>query len=324
MKHLKALCALTTAALILTTLPAIAAELPKADLALNWKPEPEFGGFYEASLEKLYQKAGIEITVLPGGAGQPVAQMVAGKKVKYGIVAADELILARAQGAKLVALFAVYQEDPHGFMVHPDRKIKNLKELFQSEGTIALQKGLPFTLWLEKQYAPLKAQIVPYTGGITQFLSSAKGDKQFSQQCFVFSEPLAARREKITPKTFMVSESGFNPYLAVLVTHEDVIAQERSQVEAVMKGTKEGWEHYLKDPKKTNATMQKLNPSMDLETFHEASKAQMPFVQNKDTKRHGLGYMTETRWKTLYDQLIELKLVKAGMKPTEFFYPAAR
>ncbi|MBS1958361.1 MAG: ABC transporter substrate-binding protein [Bdellovibrionales bacterium] len=320
MKPLKA----TAVALIITALSAHAVELPKAELALNWKPEPEFGGFYEAALEKLYDKAGIEVTVLPGGAGQPVAQMVAGKKVKYGIVAADELILARAQGAKLVALFAVYQDDPQGFMLHPDRKVKNLKDLFQSKGTIALQKGLPYTLWLEKQYAPIKAQIVPYTGGITQFLASAKGDKSFAQQCFIFSEPIAARREKVNPKTFMISESGFNPYLSVLVTHEDVITQERSQVEAVMKGTKEGWEHYLKDPKKTNVAMQKLNPSLDLDTFNEASKAQMPFVQSKDTKKYGLGVMTEARWKTLYDQLIALKLVKEGMKPSEFFYHPVR
>ena len=101
------------------------------ELALNWKPEPEFGGFYQALKLKAYDKAGMKLSILPGGAGQPVTQMVAGKKALFGIAAADEVILARAQGAKVVALFAVYQTDPQGFMVHPERNFKSLQEVFQ-------------------------------------------------------------------------------------------------------------------------------------------------------------------------------------------------
>lgn len=287
----------------------------KGEIALNWKPEPEFGGFYEASLKGIYKKAGLDLTILPGGAGQPVAQMVAGKKARYGIVAADELILARANGAKIVALFAVYQNNPQGFMVRPERKIKTLKELFQSEGIIALQKGLPYTLWLEKQYSPYKAKIVPYTGGITQFIQ----DPQYSQQCFVFSEPIAARREKIQTQTLMISESGFNPYLAVLVAHEDIVAQNEVEVKALVKATREGWEKYLKAPGLTNVEMQKMNPSLDLATFDEAAKLQKEFIQTAQTKKAGLGSMTLERWKKLYEQLIELKLVKPGLDPQNFF-----
>ena len=62
------------------------------DLALNWKPEPEFGGFYEAFLNHFYEKNGLKTQILPGGAGQPVTQMVAAKKVTFGIAAADEVI----------------------------------------------------------------------------------------------------------------------------------------------------------------------------------------------------------------------------------------
>jgi NitT/TauT family transport system substrate-binding protein len=301
--------------MFLSFLTSVTASAAASELALNWKPEPEFGGFYEAALNKLYEKAGAEIKILPGGAGQPVAQMVAGGKVRYGIVAADELILARAQGAKLVALFSVYQNDPQGFMVRKDRKIGSLKELFQSEGTIALQKGLPYTLWIEKQYAPLKARIVPYTGGVSQFLT----DPNYAQQCFIFSEPIAARREKQDSKTFLISESGFNPYLAVLVTHEEALTKNAAEVKAVVKATREGWERYLKSPKATNVEMQKLNPSMDLGTFDEAARLQAEFIETKDAKKGGLGMMTAERWKKLYEQLVELKLVKAGMDPQAFF-----
>jgi len=285
------------------------------DLALNWKPEPEFGGFYEAYFKKLYEKAGLKTSILPGGAGQPVPQMVAGKKVTFGIAAADEVILARSQGAKIVALFAVYQNDPQGFMVHPEKGIKSLKELFQSEGIIALQKGLAYTLWIEKVYAPIKAKLVPYTGGITSFLQ----DKTFSQQCFITAEPIAARREKLNPKTFLISESGFNPYLTVVIAHEDTLKNEPDVVGRFLKATREGWTSYLKDGASTNLEMQKLNPSMDLETFKESARIQKEFIETAETRKKGLGVMSKARWERLYQQMVELKLVPSGMDVTQLF-----
>jgi NitT/TauT family transport system substrate-binding protein len=285
------------------------------DLALNWKPEPEFGGFYEADLGGHFKKAGLEIRVLPGGAGQPVTQMVAAKKVEYGIAAADEVILARNQGAKVVALFAVYQEDPQGFMVHEDRGIRSLKDLFKTPGKVALQKGLPYTLWLEKLYAPVVPTLVPYTGGIISFLK----DREYSQQCFITSEPIAARREGRKPKTFLISESGFNPYLAVVIAHEDRVSAEAARVRSFIAATREGWKAYLSSPQKTNAAMQKLNPSMDLATFEEAARIQKPFIETPETRKKRLGIMTVSRWERLYGQLRELGLVKPGMKVSEFF-----
>ncbi len=286
------------------------------ELALNWKPEPEFGGFYEALLKGYYEKVGLKINILPGGAGQPVAQMVAAKKVKYGIASAPEVILARSQGAKIVAIFSVYQHNPQGFMVHPERKIKGLKELFQTEGTIALQKGLPYTEWLEKKYAPIKATIVPYTGGVSSYIQS----KNFSQQCFVFSEPIAARREKQDSQTLLISESGWDPYTAVVIVHEDTLRNEPEIARKFTNATQKGWVSYVKSPRETNIQMQKINPSLDLATFDEAAQLQVVFVEPAGMKEQDLGLMKLARWTQLYEQMQELKLVSSKMNPADFFY----
>ena len=285
------------------------------DLALNWKPEPEFGGFYEALFSKGYENAGLAVRILPGGAGQPVTQMVAGKKVAFGIAAADEVILARANGARITALFAVYQNDPQGFMVHEKNKAKSLKELFQSEGTIALQKGLPYSLWIEKHYAPIKAKLVPYTGGIVSFLR----DSSFSQQCFLTSEPIAAQREKVLVRTFPISDSGFNPYLAVVIAHEDTLKTDPGMVARFLDATRKGWEAYLKDPARTNREMQKMNPTLDLATFAESAEIQKKFISTPETRKSGIGSMNRDRWSKLYEQLVEVKLAPSGMDVALFY-----
>src|SRR5687767_1535277 len=79
----------------------------KVTIQLNWKPEPQFGAFYTA--KELAQKHGIEIDVVPGGVGTPTVQMVAAGKVPFAVVSADEVVIARSNGADVVALLAVYQ-----------------------------------------------------------------------------------------------------------------------------------------------------------------------------------------------------------------------
>src|SRR5713101_6332308 len=99
----------------------------KIRLALNWKPEPDFGGFYAAP----YQKYGLDVEILPGGAGTPTIQMVGAGSAEFGIVAADELVVARSQGNDVVALFAVFQNNPQGIMVHASRKLTSLGDVFK-------------------------------------------------------------------------------------------------------------------------------------------------------------------------------------------------
>lgn len=284
-------------------------------LALNWKPEPEFGGFYEALRAGIFEKNQIKLKIIPGGAGQPVVQMLGAKNIEFGIVAADEIVLSQQRGSRVVALFTVYQDNPQGFMVHPERSFKSLKEMFQSEGVVALQKGQPYSEWLLKKYAPIKAKIVPYTGGISLFLK----DPQYSQQCFVTSEPLLVTKSKTLSKTFLISESGFNPYIVVLAAHEDYVQQHSDLVKRFIKASREGWIQYQKNPSKTNELMSKLNPSLDLEIMNQMTVEQNAFVFPNGFNKSAIGSMQESRWKEMNSQLKEIGLITKNLDPLNFF-----
>src|SRR5438552_11784011 len=105
----------------------------KIRLALNWKPDPQFGGFYTAP----FQKHGLDVEILPGGAGTPTIQMVGAGSAEFGVVSADELVVARSQGNDVVALFAVFQNNPQGIMAHASRKLTSLADVLKG-GTVAL------------------------------------------------------------------------------------------------------------------------------------------------------------------------------------------
>ncbi len=286
-------------------------------LALNWKPEPQFGGFYTAELLKLDVKNGVQLQIQPGGAGTPVVQMVSAGQVDFGIASADEVILSQANGSDVVALFAVYQTNPQAIMARADRGFKSLAEVFQNDGTVAMQKGLPYAVFLQRKYEKgMKVKVVPYVGGISNFLA----DPKHSQQCFVTSEPLLAKAKGVDATSFLVAESGYNPYTTVLISRRSFLKANSQLTQAMVSAVREGWLRYLTDEKAaavTHTRMHELNPALDMETFRSSAQAQKSLIMPE--KAADLGRMSERRWADLQDQLFDMKILTKRVPVLDLF-----
>jgi len=317
MRSLAALAVLAALACGRDEKPAAPAGTPPATpmrLAFNWKPEPEFGGIYEAKRSGLFAERGIALE-LTGGPGAPVVQMVEAGKVELGIAAADEVVLARDRGGDVVAVFATYQTNPQGIMAHASRGAASLSDLFAGSGTLAVEPGLPYVKWFEKHYDLSKWKVVPYGYSVAPFLS----DPKMAQQVFVTAEPIAAKRQGADPKVFLIAESGFDPYAAVVITTGAYWKAHPDRVAAAVVALRAGWRAYLDDPGPANAAMGALNKEMDAETFRLAAEAQKPLVEDDFAKQHGVGAMSLDRWAELAKQLRDLGLVDHDVDPAKCF-----
>jgi NitT/TauT family transport system substrate-binding protein len=283
----------------------------KVSIALNWVPEPEFGGIYAARESGAFAKHDLDVDIKPGGAGAPTWQQVASGKVEFGVASADEVVIARANGADIVAFFTIYQICPQGIMVHESRGLKSIGDVFSNPGTLAMEVGLPYGKFLQKKFGFDKIKRIPYDGGIGNFLA----DKNFSQQCFVFSEPLIARKQGSDPQTFLISDAGYNPYTGVVIVSGDYARKNTKVVSEMAEALRDGWRAYLDDPKPANAVMGKINKTMDQETFAAVAEAQKPLVETDETKKNGLGTMTTDRWEELVKQLIDIGVVDGSKAP---------
>jgi NitT/TauT family transport system substrate-binding protein len=302
--------------LLLALLLACAAACARSDdaslaLALNWKPEPEFGGLFEAERIGAFARRGIGVE-RTGGPGAPVVQMVTAKQVALGIASADEVVMARDRGSDVVAVFATYQTSPQGLMTHAARGLDSLEALFAAPGTLAVEPGLPYVKFLEKRYGFAALTVVPYGYSITPFLS----DPALTQQVFVTAEPIAARRAGADPKVFLIADSGYDPYAAVVIAHGDTLREEAARVAAFVAALREGWHGYLADPAPANQLMAPLNPEMDAEAFRLAAEAQERLIE---APGGAVGTMRAERWATLAHQLQELGLVKEALPPERYF-----
>jgi len=300
----------------LKTVPALSiltacSKSTKLKLALNWKPEPEFGGFYAAD----YSKHGLALDILPGGTGTPTVQMVGAGSVDFGIVSADEIILARSRGNDVVALFAVFQDSPTGIMAHASRNLNSIGDVLK-DGTLALESGLPFARLLKRKFGFSHVKIVPSPGGdITSFLH----DEKFAQQCYLTSEPIAARRQGAEVTVFAVSEIGYDPYTTVLAVSGESLRKNPDRAKAMVAAVREGWQSYLDNPKAVNQQMHQLNPTMDLDTFAQIAEVQKPFLETDATRRNGLGTMSVQRWEKLIAQFKDLGDISQTIPAQECF-----
>lgn len=300
--------------LILLSFSVHAANI-KTKIALNWKPEPEFGGFYEGNQKGIYSKAGFDVEILEGGSGTPTPQLLLSGQVNYAIVSSEEIFLNndRDPKRKLVAVYSVFEKSPYMIMAHSSQNMKDLKSVFQNKDmTISLQKGLPYVEFLTQKFAPVKAQIVPYSGGISVFEKNEK----FAQQGFITSEFLIAQNQKLNPKAWLVADEGFNPYIAVLAVREDFLLKNKAQVQKIVEATRESWNSYMKAPEVTNKIMHEKNPSMSLEMMNQSQVKMKDLMKFEPLK---MGQMSKDRWKSQGEQMQNLKLISKTPETDKFF-----
>ncbi len=272
------------------------------ELALNWFPEAEHGGFYEALVNKHYEKENLKVKILAGGPGVPVLQQVATSRVAYGVVNADDVLNAVASGADVVAIYAPMQTNPRCIMVHEESGIEKISDI--KNMTLAMSARPSFRHWLTAKNKFEGVKIVPYPPNIMVFLK----DKKFAQQAYNIAEPFTARSKGAKPKVLMLSDLGFNPYASVLITTNKRIREKPEEVKAMIKASITGWENYIKEPTKTNAHIHSLNEGMTLDILKFGAEELKALVKPIDKNVPANGMIYE-RWKILADQLKEAKLV---------------
>lgn len=274
------------------------ATLAKVQLALNWFPEAEHGGFYTAQIKGLYASRGVDVEILGGGPDAPVIQRVASGQVPFGVTNADGVLNARAAKADIVALMAPYQVNPRCIVVHESSGIESIEQL--ANLTLALSQRPAFSHFLRWKYEFPGVTIVPYHGSVSPLISDAR----YAVQGYCFSEPVIARQHGARVRALMVSDTGFNPYASLLITRRELVEGKPDLVRALTQASVEGWRHYLREPEQPNALIKKLNPQIDMEVLQEGARQSVPLVLDATARSRGLGYMELGRWKQLRDQMV--------------------
>ena len=273
---------------------------------LNWYPEVEHGGVYQAVADGTYEAAGLDVEIRPGGRATPVGPELLRGRSQFAITNADDVVLFRAQGADIVAVLAAVQDHPRCLLVRADSGVKSFDDL--GGMTLQRQAGRPFLTFLERRGLLDGVLQVPYHNSVAAMVT----DPKVAVQAYSIAEPLLAEQQGLEVRTLMVSELGWNPYSSVLVTTGELIRSEPEKVARFVEATRRGWQAYFENAAAGNAAILAANQhGMTAEVLKFGSEQMRPLAM-PEADPQTLGQMELERWQQLVDQMVELELISAG------------
>jgi NitT/TauT family transport system substrate-binding protein len=275
-------------------------------LLMNWFPQAEQGGYFQAQAAETGKKDGIAFKVLAGGPQIQTIPQVAAGKADFGVAQADELMLARAQGVPVVEVFGGMDKYLQCLMYHPSSGIKSYADISGHQIAVAPSGG--FWPYIKGHYKLKNVKEINFTGQLAEF----KRNKNLVQQCFTTSEPYFADQQKIDHAELDVADAGYNPYAQGLFTSEQMVKDHPDVVRKVVAAVQAGWTQFLQDPTKGKDLVLKMNKDMEAGPFDFAVKT----LQDGHYFGTPLGGMTAERWQTLHDQLKEAGVLTKEVDPS--------
>jgi len=281
---------------------------------LDWVAEPEHGGLYQALAKGYFKEVGLDVTIDQGGPNGNVMQKIASGQADIGQSDSTNSILAVAQGASLINIGAVFQNDPSVLMLHAENPVARFEDL--NGKTIMARPEWAFLPYLRKKYS-IDFKIIPQNFSVANFIV----DKNFIQQGYYIAEPYHITKGGAKePKYLYAWDAGFDAY-TVLIANKPWAAAHPDQLRAFMKAYIHGWQDYLEgDPTPANELMKKANAN-NTDEFLAYSRAKIIAEKLVVGRQNGsasqIGRISRERFQTQLDQQEELGLLEKGKLKVE-------
>jgi NitT/TauT family transport system substrate-binding protein len=293
-----------SAALLLAAASPLQAE-DKVTLGTDWKAEAEHGGYYQAIATGIYKKHGLDVSLRQGGPQVNQAALLAAGRLDFDEVPNSFISLNFVnEKIPMVAVAAMFQKDPSVLIAHRGVGNDSLAALKGKPIMIGADTRVGWWLFLKAKFGYTDDQIRPYTFNVAPFLV----DKQAIQQGYVTSEPFLIEQHGEKPLVFLLADAGYTSYGSIIETSEKLAREKPDLVQRFVDASIEGWYSYLDgNPAPANALIKKDNPEMTdaVLAYAVAHMKEAGIVDSGDAKTHGIGAMTEARWRDFFDVMAQ-------------------
>jgi len=283
----------------------------KLSLLLDYQPNPDHAGIYAAKERGDFARAGLNVQIgVPGDAAAPLKVLQSGR-TDLAISYEPELLLARDQGARLVAVAALAQSPLTSVMAIGSAKIKSIRDL---EGKTVGTAGIPYqtaylkTLLADAGVDSSKVKEVNVGFDLVPTMLSKKVDATLGAYWNV--EGVQLRLEHKRPDIIRMENAGLPTYdELVFVAREDWLRKNGPLVRRFIQALQAGTKAVRTDP---NAGVDALleNARGTDRTFALASiKATLPVLFPADSSKP-FGWMEPSEWEAFSQWMLRNKLVK--------------
>jgi NitT/TauT family transport system substrate-binding protein len=305
-------------AAIVAAAAAFGAAAETVSFGTDWKAQAEHGGFYQAVATGIYKRHGLDVRLRQGGPQVNHSQLLAAGVLDFNMASNSFIPLNYVQqNIPMVAVAAIFQKDPSVLIAHPGQGADTLAALKGKPVMIGADTRVTSWQFLKQKFGYTDDQIRPYAFSVAPFLA----DRRAIQQGYLTSEPFTIAKAGVEPVVMLLADSGYSSYGALIATSQKLAREKPDLVRRFVDASIEGWYSYLYgDPAPANELIKRDNPEMtDALLAHAREKMkEYGIVDSGDAKQHGIGAMTEERWRDFFDTM-----VKAGVYPADLDFRRA-
>jgi putative hydroxymethylpyrimidine transport system substrate-binding protein len=283
-------------------LTAASSKAKSLSLMLDWLPNADHVGLYEALANGTFRAAGLKIDVrVPSNPATPLQLLQAGK-VDVAISYEPELMLARDKGAPLVAIGAIVQRPLTSIVSLRSQHITTPAKL---RGKRVGDAGIPYQhAYLEtilKDAGVPASSVSEINVGDNLVGSMLSGRVNATLGAYWNYEAIQLQQDGRHPNVIHVENAGVPDYdELVLVTTENDIATKNTELREFVQALGRGYQAVRANPQAGVNALVKANPSLSPKLQQASVKATLSSFF-PSTPNRPWGWMTSAQW-TSYGQ----------------------
>jgi len=275
-------------------------------MGIDWYPEAEFGGFYQAMARSFYREAGLAVTLNPGGPNTHSNVDLVKGSVQFVSAASDDVIEREEQGVPLLIVGAFMERYPEVILVRADSPVRSLRDL--DGRTVIADPGAGWVTNVERRYR-IRINISPGDYEVTRFMA----DPTVIQQVYLTNEPYYIRKQGIKVRAIELADDDYNPY-RVIVTTKSYAHDHPETVRRFVAASARGWNDFIfRDAAPGRDLILALNAETTRE-FVDASIATLRsehIIDGSAERGEAIGALSLDRLQRQINRLAQIGYIKA-------------
>jgi putative hydroxymethylpyrimidine transport system substrate-binding protein len=266
-------------------------------LMLDWVPNADHVGIYQAFAEGDFSKAGLDVRVqIPTDPATPL-QLVAAGKVDVAISYEPEVLLARNRGLALVSVGAIVQKPLTSIVSLGSKHIRTAAQLrgkTVGDAGIGYQHAYLQRILAQAHVPASKVKEVNVGANLVPAMLSGRVDATLGAYWNYEAIQLSQRRKH--PNVIRMDQVGVPTYEElVLVVRRSTIMNRSNEIRRFVQALARGYEAVRRDPAAGVASLVRANPGLDQKLQLASVRATLPVFFPSDSSKPW-GWQDPTEW----------------------------
>src|SRR5215216_3695330 len=267
----------------------------KLELMLDWVPNPDHAGIYAADGRGFFKAVGLDVEIRrPADPSAPIKQVAAGR-VDLAISYEPEVLRARDEGQKVVAVGAIVPEPLTSVISLPPDDVPNAAALRgKTVGTAGIDYQDAFLDAMLRRASIDPSEVKRRNVGFDLQKALLTGKVDATLGGFENVEVVELDLKKKNPTHFTVDEAGIPLYdELILVTSETTLNEKRDEIRSFLGALSRGTRLAQREPSVAAGFLARANRELDPKLLEEGTK-RTPFAEPAGKP---FGYQDPAAWK---------------------------